>query len=112
MSIPRLRPVRVRELRERRNMTQPELASLLGVNPRQILRYEKGETDPNSETLGALAVILNTTSDYLIGLTNDPKPRLVAADLVEDERELIVALRNKQYAKAIRALGSLTEDGE
>ena len=35
--------------------------------------YEKGEREPNSETLIALANYYNVSVDYLLGRTDNPK---------------------------------------
>jgi transcriptional regulator with XRE-family HTH domain len=39
---------RIRAERERAGMTQPELAALVGVSPRTIGNWERGEADPRN----------------------------------------------------------------
>jgi transcriptional regulator with XRE-family HTH domain len=52
--------------RERRNLTQIELAEKAGVNRRMIQKYEAGEGVPSTKTLSLLAKALNTTPSDLL----------------------------------------------
>lgn len=58
---------RIREARERCGLTQAELASKLNINAVTLSGYETGKHDPKSETLSLIAVICNTTTDFLLG---------------------------------------------
>lgn len=107
-----LRSDRLRQLREARQFTQEELAERAGLKLRMIQRYEAGESQPTIDAASSLATALDTTSDYLAGATDDPTPRLIYEELSAEERALIVAVRNRQSAKAIQALAiALAEDG-
>jgi transcriptional regulator with XRE-family HTH domain len=59
-------PERLRALRKQRNLSQTELAKLVGVHYNHIGRYERGESRPSADTLKRLADELNVSSDYLI----------------------------------------------
>lgn len=72
---------RLRELRRIHDLTQLELAEKLGVAKSTIAGYEKGFRKPKMETLNQIADILNTSSDYLIGLTNDKTAKEHSKDL-------------------------------
>jgi transcriptional regulator with XRE-family HTH domain len=65
---------RLRELRERLDMTQVELAAQSGVTTAYISRIETGER-PNigGDVLIRLAEALQTSTDYLLGQTDDPR---------------------------------------
>ena len=52
--------------RKRADMTQAELAFLLGVTEMTISNYECGTREPSIETLKKLAGIFNVTVDELI----------------------------------------------
>ena len=52
--------------REKHNMTQKEIARILGVEPGTISKYELGITEPNIEPIKKLAEIFNVTIDELI----------------------------------------------
>lgn len=54
-------------LRVQHKMTQQELATKLGVSRSAIGMYEKGEREPDFETLEAIADFFNVDMDYLLG---------------------------------------------
>ncbi len=65
---------RIRELRKRLRLTQETLASLVGVSRSAVISWEKGSYFPEGENLSNLATILETSTDYLLGKTDDPRP--------------------------------------
>lgn len=65
---------RIRDLREDNNLTQRELAAILGMTQTQYFKYEKGYRDIPTDILIALARMYHTSTDYILGLTNNPKP--------------------------------------
>ncbi len=48
------------------NMTQAQLALIVGVSPNAITQYESGARKPNILMLKKLARALNTTTDALL----------------------------------------------
>jgi len=65
---------RLRELRESNNMTQEQIAEYLDKDPRQYRRYELGEVAIPVYYLARLARLYNTSADYILELTDDPRP--------------------------------------
>ena len=65
---------RIRELREDHDLTQRQVAQYLKMAPPQYFRYEQGYRDIPTDILIALARLYNTSTDYILGLTNDPRP--------------------------------------
>ena len=61
---------RIRDLREDRDLTQTDMAKILNCSQRVYSNYERGERDIPTEILIALAKFHNTTTDYILGLTN------------------------------------------
>jgi transcriptional regulator with XRE-family HTH domain len=60
--------LRLKELRERRGLTQTELAKLSGVSRATIARYEAGEQHrPHSKTVRKLARALKARPEELFG---------------------------------------------
>lgn len=58
---------KLRKLRENKNLTQEELADLVGVSLKTISRYENGESKPRyRKTYDKLANTLDTSHDYLV----------------------------------------------
>lgn len=64
---------RVRELREDNDKTQIEVSKYLNMKQPQYYRYETGLRDIPSDILIALAKYYNTTTDYILELTDNPK---------------------------------------
>lgn len=64
---------RLRDLREDHDLSQRQLAALLGMAQPQYSRYEQGLRDIPTPVLIQLARLYGTTTDYLLGLTNDPR---------------------------------------
>jgi len=56
---------RIKELRARYDMTQEDLAKLVGVRRETILFIEKGEYNPSLNLAHAIAKALKTTIDEL-----------------------------------------------
>ncbi|HWR06587.1 helix-turn-helix transcriptional regulator [Sporomusa sp.] len=58
---------RLKELRQKHNVSQQELADLLDVTTRAWRFYESGEREPNIARLISLADYFNVSLDYLVG---------------------------------------------
>ena len=65
---------RIRELREDHDLTQRQIAAKLNMPQPQYFRYEQGYRDIPSDILIALADIYNTSTDYILGRTDNPRP--------------------------------------
>lgn len=61
---------RIKELREEKSLYQKQLGDKIGVAQSVISKYERGEATPSYEVLFKLAQVLDTTTDYLLGLTD------------------------------------------
>lgn len=68
---------RIRDLREDSERNQTELAKLLGMSQTGYSKYETGENEIPVAILEKLADIYQTSTDYLLGRTDqrDPYPR-------------------------------------
>ena len=64
---------RIRDLREDKNMNQTQIANYLGMSQTGYSKYETGENDIPTAILIKLARFYNTSIDYLLGETDDPK---------------------------------------
>ena len=65
--------VRLKKERLFNNLTQQQLADLLGIPISSYQNYErlgKGQREPDYEMLVKIAKTLNTTIDYLLGTNN------------------------------------------
>ena len=65
---------RIRDLREDRDLTQKQMAEVLNCSQRIYSNYERGDVDIPTEILRKLAEFHHTSVDYLLGLTDEPRP--------------------------------------
>ena len=61
---------RLRDLREDKDKTQEEIAKLLEVYTTTYQRWERGESEIPCHIVIKLSKYYNTTTDYLLGLTD------------------------------------------
>jgi len=61
---------RIRDLREDRDLTQTQIARILGMSQTGYSKYETGENDIPTQVLIKLADFYQTSTDYLLGRTD------------------------------------------
>jgi transcriptional regulator with XRE-family HTH domain/ribosomal protein L40E len=67
---------RIYEERKKKNLSQGDLANLIGVSSKAISKWETGESQPTLENVAKLAKVFGCTSDYLLtglGSSNSSK---------------------------------------
>ncbi len=65
---------RLREMRKAKGQNQETLGLLLGVGKSQVSEMERGSTSTTLEKLSLICEHYNVSADYLLGLTDEPKP--------------------------------------
>lgn len=65
---------RLKDLREDKDLLQKQIAITLGITRQQYGLYENGERSLPIEKLYKLAQFYNTSTDYILELTNEMKP--------------------------------------
>lgn len=65
---------RIRDLREDKELTQKKIGELLNMSQTGYNQYEIGRNDIPTKILIKLAEFYNTSTDYLLGLTDEIKP--------------------------------------
>lgn len=95
---------RLRALRQAKGLTHEALAEKLNLNPKQIWRYEANQTQPNGEIVARMARLFGVSTDYLLGISDEPIPDLTENSLSKEERFIITSLRQGKKLKAIRAI--------
>lgn len=93
MNAKALRGNRLRQVRESYGLSMEQLAARTGIHINQIYRYEHGLVDPPSALLKRLAKELQVTTDWLLGLVDQPAEHLQEQALTRDERKFLEALR-------------------
>lgn len=65
---------RLKNLRKERDLSQEQLAHIVGTTKGTISNYENSHSTPSNEMLVSLADELQTSTDYLLGRTDDARP--------------------------------------
>ena len=63
---------RLKDLREDNDLKQKEIAAFLGIDQRVYSNYESGKREIPVHLLLKLAEYYHTSTDYILGLTDDP----------------------------------------
>ena len=76
---------RLQEARRLRGLSQFQLATAMGSYTRQMVsRIERGHAIPSAASLVAAATVLQSSIDYLTGLTDNPEPAATLAAKVSE----------------------------
>jgi len=68
----------IKELRQKRGITQEEFSEALRVSVQTVSRWENGVNAPDLSMLPQLAIYFRVTTDYLLGLErNDTMAKLI-----------------------------------
>lgn len=65
---------RLREIREDKDLKQSDIAKILNVSQVAYSYYELGRRQLPVDLLKKLALFYETSTDYLLGLTDERKP--------------------------------------
>lgn len=80
--------LRLKSLREKRNLSQSDVAARLEVTRSTISGYECNTITPSVEQLVKLALLYNTSLDYMMGLEN--RYHIYLDDLSESQQQAIL----------------------
>lgn len=83
---------RLRDLKEDSDMTQKQVADIIGVSINHYGKYERGETDIPFEKAIILAEYYNVSLDYLAGRTNNQKG-IYSPTLTAEEEQFLEIFR-------------------
>ena len=75
---------RLIEIRESLGINKAQAAKMLKMSAMGYGRYEKGEREPSYQSVCFIAKKFGTSSDYLYGLTDNPKDASITITLSED----------------------------
>ena len=92
---------RIKELRKQAGLSQKALAQKLFISQQSVGKWESGLSKPTPDALSNLANLFDVTTDYLLGISDDPKGSLNVA--LTDADPQISAIAEK--AKKLNAQG-------
>lgn len=86
-------------------MSRERLAQETGIGTSQIQRHEAGENDATGEYVTRYAKLFNVSTDFLLGMTDDPAPH-IEGGLSRKEAGVISHLRRGEPMEAIKVIVS------
>jgi len=93
---------RLKEIRQRRGITQRELAALCGISDTQLSRYENEKMEPSLGNLETICRQLHVSIDYLLNLTDDPDKNYGNNTLDPIEQDMLEIYRREGWAGVAR----------
>lgn len=66
--------LRIKDIREDKDLRQADVAMMLNISQTNYSKYELGKINIPVEALKKMAILFDTSIDYLLGLTNEIKP--------------------------------------
>lgn len=113
---------KIRQLRKKENMSQEQLANLLGLSRQAISRWETEDAIPETAVIIELSKLFSVTTDYLLkeesvyipqqkeGKTN-PQSKAYNTNLIIGITGISVALITTIIVLAIAAVNPMMKDG-
>ena len=101
---------RVKNLLESKNLTQKDLADKCQTTEATISRNLNGIHAPRAEIIEKIASVLDVTTDYLLGITNNPNSvKINVADADGTTMQLEYELLNKISGLTVTDLQKISE---
>lgn len=105
---------RIKNARKNKGLTQKQLADKIHVSSQVISNFERGYTEIPSSNLHQIADILEVSTDYLLGKTDnidrDPYWKLNEKDEKDIEKDLESILKNLDSDSALAFSGEPLDD--
>ena len=79
---------KIKLYRENKNMTQSEVASILGVKSTTISKYEAGTLEPNIESLKKLAELFNISTDELLKENSFDISKINILEILREQKDM------------------------
>lgn len=80
--------IRLKELREKRRLSQAEVARRIHIDKNTISRYERNIRNPQFDILVKLAVFYNSSLDYILGIAD--RTNIYIDDMSERDQRIII----------------------
>ena len=93
--------MRIKELRLEKNLSQNDIAKILGCNQTAVGKYEREQLEPNINTLIKLANFFQVSVDYLLGIEDD---------FIKPEVQTTLSYREQKLLKAFNLLDNDEKD--
>lgn len=91
----------LKNARERKGISQKDVAEKIGVAKSTYSLYESGNREPNVQTIKKIADVLSVSADDLLGLNDEPTT--IAAHFDGDEYTEAELDKIKEFAAFVKA---------
>lgn len=81
----------LKRFRSQFKIQQKDVAQALNIKPQAYQVYEAGKVTPSVEVIKKIAIKFNVSMDYLVGLSDEPRP-------VPADKKLVDAIKNARDA--------------
>lgn len=106
-----LPPNRIRLLRKLSKMTQGDLADRIDVTQSTIANWESGFRTPDVDAVVELSKVFNVSTDFLLGISDDPNEKRPAASSDSGLREQaitsLVSLTDSEFQRVLDFVAGL-----
>jgi len=82
--------LRLQQLRAKKKLTQDAAASRLGLTKGTVSSYERNVKTPKIDVLVKLAILYDTSADYILGLTD--RTSVFLDDLSEKDQKIVLSM--------------------
>jgi transcriptional regulator with XRE-family HTH domain len=93
-----LRVDRLQNLREQKGWSRRELAVRCGIGANMVYKYEALQTEPTTSSLKKLAEMLDVSSDYLLGLSDNPHGQYGHGTLTVEDEAILQTFHREGWA--------------
>lgn len=90
--------LRIRSIREDKDLMQKNLANYLGCTQQTYSRYETGELEPSLVIMEKLAIFYETSIDYLMGLTDDSTQKWSKEAMEKADFDELAKKRDEEFS--------------
>lgn len=98
----------LKQIREAHGLSQQKFADLFNLSQQSVYKYENNISEPSLQTLIEISDYFNTSVDYLIGHTDNPRPPETRFEesLTYEEKDLVQQYRrlSTYYKSLVRML--------
>ncbi len=101
-----MRKERLRQVMTKKGVNAEALAELIGRSERSIWRILSEGGNTSDETVALIAQALEVSSDFLLGLSDDPSPHMRLDNMTDEERAVVAAMRRGDDKTVMKILAS------
>lgn len=85
---------RLKELREKNELTQEQVAMKINIKREQYRRYEIGINEIKASHIIKFAKLYNVSTDYILGLTDNPEPNYRVNNKIKNQIGINIGTAN------------------